>query len=94
MDVQAHEALWPPHVGDYARVRDDGTLGEVIEIICRGEQRSYILALFTTKSDARLVYNLEELEPVWRSWPERAPALWHDEDAPVKWVSSWPSWTR
>jgi len=94
MDVRASAALWPPRVGDYARVRDGGSLGEVIEASRSGADCWYVLNLFAPASDAALVYRLEDLEPIWPGRPEDDTAPTWDDAASPCWSTSWPSWTR
>jgi hypothetical protein len=94
MDVEAPAALWPPHVGDYARLKHGGPLGEVIDASRGGEGWRYVLNLFTPNPDAPLVYRLEDLEPIWPSRPERDAAQTWDDAASPSWSTSWPSWTR
>jgi hypothetical protein len=65
MSMQTQTAQWPPSIGDYARVRQDDLLGEVIETEGHGQQRRYILALFACWPGAPISYRLDELEPVW-----------------------------
>ncbi len=96
MDTQqAAAALWPPRVGDYARVRGAGILGEVISI--KRQELSdyrYILNPFDPAEDEPLVYRLDELEPVWDDRPESDAGRSWDEAHPPTWSTSWPSWTR
>ena len=53
-----------------ARVRRVGTLGEVIDVTCRGRDCRYTLNLFAPAIEEPLVYRLEDLEPVWDGQPE------------------------
>jgi hypothetical protein len=83
MDTQQAAArAWPPRVGDYARVRTTGILGEVVSVTRRGSDCRYTLNLFEPAVDEPLVYRLDDLEPVWDG-----PSM---SDA----GQSWPSWTR
>jgi hypothetical protein len=71
MDVEAPAAFWPPRVGDYARVKHGGPLGEVIDASRGREGHRYVLNLFTPNPDAPPVYRLEDLEPIWPGRPAR-----------------------
>ena len=94
MDVEPSVALWPPRVGDYARVKHGGPLGEVIDASRGGEGWRYVLNLFTPDPDAPLVYRLEDLEPIWPGRSGRdAAQTWDDAASPCR-PTSWPSWTR
>jgi hypothetical protein len=94
MDVEAPAAFWPPRVGDYARVKHGGPLGEVIDASRGREGHRYVLNLFTPNPDAPPVYRLEDLEPIWPGRPERDAAQPWDDAASPSWSTSWPSWTR
>ena len=69
MESQAPGELWPPQLGDYARVRQSGILGEVIDITRRGEDAEYTVNLFAPSADGISELDLEDLAPVW-------PATW------------------
>jgi hypothetical protein len=93
MTVFAPATLWPPRVGDYARVRGAGILGEVISVTHRGSDYRYTLNVFDPAVNEPLVYRLDELEPVWDGQPERGAGQAWDE-APPTWSTTWPSWTH
>lgn len=94
MDAEPLVALWPPRVGDYARVKHGGPLGEVIDASRRGADCRYVLNLFAPDPDASLVYRLEDLEPIWVGQPGRdAAQTWADAASQCR-PTSWPSWTR
>jgi hypothetical protein len=94
MDVEASAALWPPRVGDYARVKDGARLGEVIDASRSGADCRYVLNLFAPASDAPVVYRLEDLEPIWPGQSGRDAGPTWDDVASRPWSTSWPSWTR
>ena len=95
MTVFAPATLWPPRVGDYARVRHDGILGEVVEISRVGADCRYSLNLFAPAVDEPLVvYWLDELEPIWGGRPGSDAGQAWDDAPPPTWGTSWPSWTR
>ena len=88
MSMLAPSILWLPRVGDYARVRHDGLLGEVIDIARKGDDRQYTLNLFAQDTNAPLVCRLDDLEPI---WPDQSEGDGHhglDDDAPFAWGSS------
>jgi hypothetical protein len=58
-------APWPPGVGDYVRVRHDGALGEVVQVIDRRRQRRFFVTLFTRDAKPPGFYHLDELESAW-----------------------------
>jgi hypothetical protein len=57
--------LWPPRVGDYARLRQNGILGEVIDVACRGTDSRYTLNIFAPESALPSEYRLDDLSPAW-----------------------------
>ena len=94
MTASAPATPWPPRIGDYARVRQDGILGEVIEIGGGGADCRYTLNLFAPALNEPLVYRLDELGPVWDGRPaHHADQACDDAWSPSR-VTSWPSWTR
>jgi hypothetical protein len=55
---------WPPCVGDYARVRATGALGEVVDVTCRHLGGRYILNLFRSDTGVPVAIELDDLEAV------------------------------
>ena len=94
MTVFAPATLWPPRVGDYARVRGAGILGEVIGVTHRGSNYRYTLNVFDPAVNEPLDYRLDELEPVWDGQTERDAGQAWDDAPPPGWGTSWPSGTR
>jgi hypothetical protein len=58
-------AAWPPGVGDYVRVRRDGALGEVVQVIDRRQRRRFFVAFFTRGARPSGSYRLDELQSPW-----------------------------
>ena len=83
-DMQAENpaAHWPPRVGDYARERLTGALGEVVDVTCRGSACRYTLNLFPSDTGAPVV-ELGDLEAVWPTEAEDAGGRLWDEAAPA-----------
>jgi hypothetical protein len=95
MDAQhAPAAHWPPRVGDYARVRRAGILGEVISVQGQEPDRRFTLNLFEPAANEPLVYQFDDLEPVWDSPPAGDAGQTWDAAPDPRWATSWPSWTR
>jgi len=65
MDVQRWNELWPPQVGDYARVRQSGLLGEVVEIASRDADVRYTVNVMSRRTGGLTEYRLDDLQPVW-----------------------------
>jgi hypothetical protein len=57
--------LWPPQLGDYARIRQSGVLGEVIDVACRGTDSRYVLNVLAPEADLPPEYRLDDLAPAW-----------------------------
>ena len=57
--------LWPPQLGDYARVRQTGALGEIIDVACRGTDSRYILNVFVPEEALPSELGLDDLVPAW-----------------------------
>jgi hypothetical protein len=64
--------VWPPSVGDYARLRDDDALAEIIDITGQSPNYRYILNIFVRNRVDPQVSRLEDLVPV---WPEPTPPV-------------------
>lgn len=69
MDVQGWDEgwdeRWPPQVGDYARVQENGALGEVVEIACTDADVRYTVNVLSRRSGGLIEYRLDDLQPVW-----------------------------
>ena len=65
MDVQASDGLWPPRIGDYARVRRSGVLSEVLDVECSQSGARYTVNVLAPGADAVSEYRLDDLLPVW-----------------------------
>jgi len=63
--LELDSELWPPHLGDYARVRQSGILGEIIDVACRGTDSRYVLNIFTPDTILPAEYHLDDLSPAW-----------------------------
>lgn len=63
--VDIPDELWPPQLGDYARVRQSGALGEIIDVACRGTDSRYILNVFTPDTVVPFEFCLDDLVPAW-----------------------------
>jgi hypothetical protein len=69
MDAQGWDELWPPKVGDYARVRQSGALGEVVDIACTDADVRYTVNILSRRQVGLSECHLEDLLPVW-------PVVW------------------
>ncbi len=65
MNARLHDILWPPRIGDYARVREDDTLSEVIDIAGSSRNPRYLLNVFAPRTPIPFVCRLDDLAPVW-----------------------------
>jgi hypothetical protein len=63
--VDTNVDLWPPQVGDYARLRQGGVLGEVIDVACHGTDSRYTLNIFAPEIALAAEYPLDDLAPAW-----------------------------
>ena len=70
MTTASHEAHWPPGVGDYARMRCDHALAEIVDITGRPDDRRYVLNVLKRRAVLPRIARLEELDPIWRATPE------------------------
>jgi hypothetical protein len=72
MDRQASDGLWPPRIGEYARVREGGVLGEVVDIECRGPVTQYTVNVLVTGAAGLSKCRIDDLSPVWPiDWTRR-----------------------
>lgn len=75
MTVSEHSAPWPPRIGDYARVRHNQRLVEVIDVIGPMEDRWYVLNLLVPAATAPATVRLKDLAPIWRCDAEADPPI-------------------
>ena len=68
MDVQDDGAAWPPTMGDYVRLRNNGMLGEVIDVAFTRATSRYTVNVFSPKLAEPVSFRLEDLESVWEGW--------------------------
>ncbi len=94
MRAETPAAHWPPDVGNYARLRATGALGEVVEIERRGTDHWYALNLLRPGAGAPVVVELGDLEPVWSDETQAAGGRSWEDAAPSSWARPWPAWGR
>ena len=81
MDARTPTVSWRPQLGEYARLRPAGTLGEVVEFAGCDPVRRYTLNLFDLTLALPVVCKLEDLEPVWPEATREAEAKLPGEPA-------------
>src|SRR4051812_41642579 len=67
MGMSVQDGLWSPQVGDYARLRCNHTLAEVIDIVGQPDDRRYVLNILVPLVACPLIARLDDLESVWRT---------------------------
>ena len=94
MQARTLVAAWPPRVGDYARLRPVGTLGESAEVAGCYRDRRYTLNLFGPSRGAPVICGLEDFEPAWPVWTQETGANSLGEPVPAAWSLPQPHWVR
>ena len=85
MDLQADGAAWPPTMGDYVRLRNNGMLGEVIDVAFTRATCRYTVNVFSPKLAEPVSFRLEDLESVWKGWPSAFGARRRDKGSASNW---------
>jgi hypothetical protein len=67
MGMAVQDGRWSPQLGDYARLRRDNTLAEVIDIVGEPDDRWYVLNILVPLAACPLTARLDDLESVWRT---------------------------